>query len=344
MPETETPQTPDFDAGWDVHSESHPDEVALTGTTMDVDRPAEEPAVAEPAKAARTESGQFAAKGKKRDDPVARMKDATEKEATAKRERDAALDKVKAIEAELSLLKRPRAEPAATDAPAKAGKRTYASPPPDVKDYIEGGKSFDAEVDPLDAYNDARADWREQERSAKTTRETAERESADRMRSAGALMDDATKTDPTFAAAKATCDRVVSESGYTVPGPNGSRMPGLPPALFTALTSSANVVSLTREFAAHPELLSQWIRDTSALPGSAATVVQRALDALVDSGSAAARSDPAPKPKAVSQAKPPVSRVGGSANAAPLDEDDESFEDAVRKDRKDPSRLTRSNW
>lgn len=309
------------EALWDAHSEKHPAQV-------DAGEPEPEPEPVVDAKATdRAADGKFV-KGRARHNPQARVQQATADAAEARRllaERDAELAQLRAERT--ASVPRGTSEPAA-EAPkeAKAAKAFYGD---DVTRPFPDIKEFGDDPDPVARMFYESTKWTNEQHTYQAQKAQAVAEQRQVLTEASNRLNEARATDPNIDSYVAEIDKQIMASGHVATRIDGTRGPGLPDALFTALSKSARIADITRFFGQHPEECAQWIRDTKDLPASAATVVLRSLEAALPRPSAAARADSAPVlPRSTATA--PINRVGGSANASPADPDDLPFEEFVR--------------
>jgi hypothetical protein len=332
VPDTTQPAQ-DFEKGWETHTEKFAEQADAMGSQPEAQN---EPTGTITTADQRDEAGKFKAKSDKaKHNPVKRMLEATAKEAEAKALYETAQARIKALEDENTSLKRPRTEEARPEAKSEAKAEPkepiagFTRPRPKIADFLTVEEQG---LDPFEEWNDALIDWKEEQREAKKEYTKQQETFRSTMQTAADRMDEARTGQPDFKALEQAADQTVRSAGFLVSDGRGGKVPGLPPALLTALAHSEHIVSLTRHFGTHPEVLSQWIRETAALPASAATVVQRGLESLVSAGTGGAKPDSVvPARAAISKAKPPIDRVGGSASATQSDPDDLPFEEFVRK-------------
>jgi hypothetical protein len=300
---------------WTADSERQPAELQ-TSDPVPANEPVEVEPTPEPIAAApeRDESGQFKPRGKKRDDPIARMKDATAKEAAAKEDARLAREEAAALRARIEALE---GRDPTTGEQAAAQRARNAQPQP------QNGRfpSFDAwsAANPdkdYDDYTDARADYRyavlESQRQQQQVVQTYHQQ-----------LEVAKQNDPVLVQALAND-------------------PPVSPLMERAILSSPKSIDIVRYLGTHPEDCAQLARESATTSFDAVPVMRRHLESIATLSAARPDSAPSVKP---STANPPINRVGGTASATPVDPDDLPFgpdyiraENAREKKRQESSR------
>lgn len=253
----------------------------------------------------RDDKGQFKPKKKPRDNPDARIKDATAKEARAKEEARLIAEENARLKAELEAARRPAPGPGApVPQPTAAPKFAF----PTFADYLTQHPDADWETY-QDAKLDARDAWREGMQQAR------QRLSGHQERYAQAVT-----ADPSF---KSLVDAGLAQIqvGLAQRGLND-----LPDVVGEAVMASPRSVDLLRHLVTHADEAIQLALDVREMPSSAAAVnvVRRLLEASLTTG-AVARPDAASPVVRPSAAKPPIHRVGGTATVVPADPEDLEF-------------------
>lgn len=279
--------------------------------TPAVTEPAE-PATPEQTAAERDEAGKFKAKGsgKPRNDPQARVQQATAKEAAAKEEARKHQERADRLERELADARRaqPQAQPAQPQARPQAkpddGKPTWGAFEAKIgSDYQTWGEAQDAYFEAQHAYRDDQGEWK----------------------AALGEIERARATDPEF-------DRLLKNE--------------LPcsAVMGRAIRDSKQRLDIMRYLGTHPEMCAQLAQESDRASLDAAPVMRRYLEAQVMAG-AAARPDSAPAVRP-STANPPINRVGGTATATPLDPDELPFgPDYIRAENaRERKRQEASRW
>lgn len=271
--------------------------------------PPEPPQAATPepsaAESDRNEKGQFKGRGKPRSDPQARVEAATKKEAAAKEEARKATERLEAVERELQALRSARSMPPSA--------LPEGSDFPDYESWLTQNPNGSWEQ-----WNRAAIRHEAQRIAQESLRGyDVQQRTALRRAQYQARLDAAMRTDMDLAA--------LVRSDHT-PFDDALAKHGLrqvPPILAEAIVDSEIPADILRFFGAHPEEAAQLAAEVQHLPVSAAAVVRKLLESQATLG-AAARPDSASVVRP-SQAKPPINRVGGTANAQPVDPDDLEF-------------------
>jgi hypothetical protein len=233
--------------------------------------------------------------GKPRDDPRARMLEATRKEAEAKRERDA-------IKAERDRLAAELAEARAGKAPDQPKKPAGdEDPEPQEGDYEDWTKWLKDHT-----RWDARQELRthQQELARQEAAQSYQRGIDEAVSTFGQRVGEAFKADPTLAERTAA---VAAELRPSFRRPEGTPLTAMH-VVADEVILSEHAPALMLHFAEHPEELQR----VSSL--RTPFDIQRAI-ALLEGRLSAVPVAPAPKP-AVSQAKPPVRPVNGSPHTS----------------------------
>lgn len=251
--------------------------------------------------------------GKPRHDPQARVREATAKAAEAER-------KAQQLEARLAETERQLRE------------RSQPAPAPRVEANLDGEpkiEHFEDAPDPYAAWVAAKAEWRAEQKFEQkwAARERIQAEHAVETANA-ARFQQAMAEDPDLPALMEAADETLVRAGR----PRGQEFPEV---MIDAIKRSELGPQIARYLGSHPEDLVQLTRELVNMPRSAATVVQRlleakasasppALSAAVSTGSAAAL----PRPSAV-----PITPVRTSREPAPdKDPSDQPFgRDYVRR-------------
>lgn len=262
--------------------------------------------------------------GKPRNDPDARVKAATAKEAAAKEEARLAREEATRVRAELDALRKPAtSQPAQPQQPAaQPDKFTF----PKFEQWLAQHPNGDYED-----YNDAKLDAREAFRES--------REAVTRVwNQHGARIDAAIAADPAFKDVIQTQTPVLREALA------GVGLGDLPQTLTLAMTTSTQGPQFFRYLLTHPADAAQLARTVGNLPPSpdAVRLVQHLLTTAT---TAVALPDSAPVVRP-SAAKPPVSRVGGAATATPASADDLEFGPEFMRamNREDKARKEAGRW
>lgn len=276
-------------------SQSQPTE-SESEPTVDVEA---EPAVttaevAEPVtQQARDDKGQFADKpkgGKKRSDPIARMNDATAKEAAAKEDARLAREETGRLRAELEQHRRP----VETPKPSIPASATF----PTFETWVEQHAGSD-----WPDYLAARADHQFEQRWAAEQGKLAQHQRAQTYQ--GRVQDAKTRY-PDWDAVTARPDLKVTA------------------AMEAAIVESDKGPDIVYWLATHPEQCTQLAGEShGADPVVAGQWMRKFLELQVTTG-AVPRPDSASVVRP-SSAKPPVNRVGGTATATPVDLEDLEF-------------------
>ena len=275
--------------------------------------------VAEPdaAAVARGEDGKFKAadqpkEKKPRNDPQARVQQATAKEAAAKEDARIAREEARqareeaaAIRARIEALETSRSMPRAEQAPPAPTSAAF----PDFGSWAEKNpdKSYE---DYVDARTDAKL-AAFQQTAAQQQRE------ATRMAAHGARMQAAAAAEPDFLASMPQWDEALAAVGiHNRPG--GLK---LPPVIESAILDSVKGPQIMRWLGTHPQDALQLVREASSVSLDAVPVMRRYLETAVG----AVPSPDSASTVRPSAAKPPINRVGGTASATPVDPDDLEF-------------------
>lgn len=281
---------------------------------LDEDEPAA-PVTEAPAElqtqAERDEAGKFKTKGsgKPRNDPQARVQQATAKEAAAKEEARKHQERADRLERELAETRQRPTQPerqperaAAPESKPSNGQPAWSS----FEDQI--GTTYKSWGDATDAYNGAWFYWQDEQREWK---------------SALSEVEQAAKNDAEFA--KSIADLPCS----TVMG--------------HALRDSKHRLDIMRYLGSHPEECIQLAHESDRLTRDAAPMVRRHLESLIARAAAVPDSAPVVRP---STAAPPVNRVGGTVSATPVDPEDLEFgpEFIRRGNAEDKRRQQASRW
>jgi hypothetical protein len=250
--------------------------------------------------------------GKPRDDPKARMLEATRKEAEAKREARRLAEENAELKRRFESYRPPQQEQAAPKDP---------NAPPDKADF-----------DDYEAYIDARAEWKARQEWARQ-RQEADRDTwvnAQAKRMADAVDSDMSNFTGKMQAVKET---------------NPERIEALPPEMMDALVptwmlepgqtiTQRNVMADEIMKLDHPlevlEHLSQITEFQRIATLSNPPAITRAL-ARLDARFEAATAAVSPKPT-ISKAKPPVRAVAGSPGAVERDEDSLSIDEFLTRE------------
>lgn len=322
-PVSETEAAFDDKAAWGADSEVRQDEGQPTFGDLDTpEPPAEPPAAAASTEPTETEpvrdaDGKFTKQpGKsKRDNPYARMKDATAKEAAAKRELEDARAEAARLKTELEAARRPVAapSPAAPPAPMPAAAPTqpggtfptfdsWAAKNPEgtFDDYIRA-QAQDVFQRQFESYQ---AQQRAQQRVS--TYQQRLKEGYQRLPGLQAFVEDPQ--------ASPALDQALAKRG----------LQRFPPVIAEAVVDSERAPEILHFFGTHPEEAAQLAWDAKDAPVTAAPWMRRFLEATVTAGAAQGTPDSAPAARP-SSAKPPINRVGGTASATPIDPDDLEF-------------------
>ena len=284
-----TPETPPADL-W-TSTSSQPDGSLVTTEPDETPEPAPVEAVAAP-----SETPEKPKVGKPRNDPRARVEQATQQAAAAKEEARVAREETARYRAELEQATHRAAQPQSPTPPLVAPTKF-----PSFETWSEG--NADATYDD---YVDARADARAE---AKIATWRAEQESARELDVLQSRMDEGARKYPDI-------QRVVQENN-----------PPITPVMFKAMKASGQTADIVYWLATHPDQCTQLAARTnwpeSAVSADAAEVMRLYLESQVAHG-AALSPDSAPQARP-SAALPPVNRVGGTATATPVDPDDVPF-------------------
>lgn len=263
---------------------------------------------AAPASTERDDKGQFKSKSRKpRTDPQARVEQATGEAARAKEEARQAREEAARYKAELEAARRPAPAPASAPIPSPAA---AAKPFPDFE-------AWSAETGNTDwnAYNRAVA----RDEAAQFYQEQRQQEQRQaRVATYRQRMEEGITRYPELAQIVNTPARGPFDDALARHG-----LPQMPQVMVEAVVDSELAPEIVRFFGTHPEDAAQLAAEIKDLPVTAASVVRKLLEREV-APSAAARPESA-SPVRPSAAKPPVTRVGGTANAAPLDPEDLEF-------------------
>lgn len=261
----------------------------------------------------RDDKGQFKPRsGKPRNDPAARVQQATAKEAAAKEDARLSRERADRLEHELAEIRRstpPREEPRPAAKPLPDGKPTWGS----FEHQI--GSTFETWADAQDAYSDARDAWKEAQTQHRTTLEAFTSGEAH-----------ARTKYPDY-------DAVARRADVPVSG-----------VMMDAIHHSSLGHDIAYYLGSHPEVSAQLMTKTRSLGRDAVTLVRDHLESLVTAGAVAVLDSASPvRPSA---AKAPINRVGGTANATPVDPDDLEFgPEYIRlENAKDKKRQEASRW
>lgn len=243
--------------------------------------------------------------GKPRNDPIARMQQATAKEAAAKEEARLAREEATALKARLDALEQRTLQP---EPPRQAPSAKFPT-------FDEWQTTHPD--DTWEDYQDARVEWKLEARDAARAAQQQVTQYREQLESAKA-------TDPTLVQAL-------------------KNDPPVSPVMEQAILSSKQSIDIVRYLGTHPEICAQLALESRYTSGDAVPVMRRYLEAQVTAG-AVARPDSAPAVRP-STANPPINRVGGTASATPVDPDDLDFgpeyirqENAREKKRQEASR------
>ncbi len=102
-----------------------------------------------------------------------------------------------------------------------------------------------------------------------------------------------------------------------------AQAPHVPGIILQAVLQSDLGPQIAYDLGSHPEVAAQLAQEFARLPADAVPLVRRVLEARL-TATAAARPDSA-SPVRPSAAKPPISRVGGTASITPADPEDLEF-------------------
>lgn len=311
-PATAAP-TSGMDDLWTVETTRQAETVEQAASEAGTDAPADPapPAPPTPGTSDATEdrprdaSGQFTPKtGKPRNDPRARVEQATAREAAAKAELQREREEAAKLRAELDALRRPATPPPAPE-PTKAEASKYATRPKPSVDEI--GTKYQTYED----FNEDLADWkfevRMAERDAQAHVLAAQREAETRATAYRTRVQQFTATMPDFPQAIAAVNDIAPT-----------------PSIVQAILASEQGPALAYYLATHREAYVQLVQDTHHLSADAAPMVRRFLESQVSAAAAAPTPDSA-RVARPSAAQPPINRVGGTASATPIDPDDLEF-------------------
>jgi hypothetical protein len=308
---------------WTADSERQPDALQTSDPV-----PANEPLEATPElpletapTADRDESGKFKLRsGKPRNDPQARVQQATAKEAAAKEDARLAREEAASLKTRLEALERAqrpaeRAEPASQ--PSSRG-QSATNEFPEFEDWVAAHPEIPANPRAWTIYNDQRTRWNWGVYQAELQQQQV-------IQNYQQQIETAKQSDPVLVQALAND-------------------PPVSPLMERAILASPNSIDIVRYLGTHPEDCAQLARETSSLSLDAVPVMRRHLETLVASGAVANRPDAAQSVKP-STANPPIHRVGGTASATPVDPDEMDFspeyiriENAKEKKRREQSR------
>lgn len=291
----------------DVH-ETPVSEPAAPDISEKASETAEEAAVHEPEPDAsdRDEKGRFKPKSDKpRDNPIARMKQATDQAALAKKERDEAIAEAARYRAELEAARRPqpRQEP-------QAQPTGELKPPPPFKEFLA---TFFASK-PDATYEDGVEAWMEAKETFKDRKAEADREQATQREHLTKFRDQiasAKQKYPDWDAVAAQGDAAIRAAGVDQ----------LPPVMIQAILSSDKGAEIMRDLATHPEAAIQLAKDSATVPASAARVMRSLLEGRL--ATAASTGSVAPPVRPVAPA--PIRPVGSApvvSDVAPNDDAD----------------------
>jgi hypothetical protein len=266
-----------------------------------------------------TEEGKEKPLGKPRDDPRARMLEATRKEAEAKRERDAERARAERLERELA------AERAARPAPPKpAAEPEKARPAEDIKPKADDFEDYEQFLDARDAYN--RRQW-ERETEARAQVSARQRSVDSTVFSFNERLAGVKADNPEFAAKFHEFMGGVSPEVRDLQ-PSFMRAEGQRPdashVIADEIIRSEHAPALMLHFTEHPEDLQR----VKALrtPDDVKVEVRLIARGLEAATTVATSTEPE-----VSKAKPPVRPVTGSPHTADSEPDDDTpYDDHVR--------------
>lgn len=253
---------------------------------------------------ARNDQGQFAKGQKKRDNPISRMKDATAKEAAAKEEARLAREEATRLRAELDAARRPASPQVEPARHADPPKPWQPKPFVDFDTWLE--KHPDAA--PASAYEQysrelAQDVWDQNWQRTQAQQQEQSRHQAHRSRV------------ETFRAAHPDYDAVINGSAGQLT---------TSAAMQEAILGSDRSADLVYWLATHPDQCTQLAGESAhADPAQAALWMRRYLESQLTTG--AANQPETASVVRPSAARPPVSRVGGTATLPPVDPDDLPF-------------------
>lgn len=306
-PAVETPAAP-LDAPpadpWTSDSERHPTEEGATPETAE----AVEPEVPAAPKVARDESGKFTEQPKvkkPRNDPEARVTQATAKEAIAKEEARQAREEATRLRERLAALETPRQTPRAEQAPPAPTSAAF----PDFGTWTEKHPEASYE-DYIDARTDARI-------AAANKTQATEQQDTTRRAAHAARMQAAAAAEPDFEASLPQWDAALAQVGIH-DGPGGH---ALPQVIQAAILDSSKGPQIMRWLGTHPQEALQLVRESASVSLDAVPVMRRYLETAVG----AVPSPDSASTVIPSAAKAPINRVGGTASATPVDPDDLDF-------------------
>lgn len=280
---------------WTSETDRQPAQADASATT--------EATVVEPTQAERDERGQFKPKkeGNPRHDLNARLGQKAEE---ARKEKERA-DR---LEQELQALR--------NQAPARV-----EAPKTETPKAAEKFPAFDAWIEQhpdatYDDYIDARAEAKAQAVLTSREREAAERREAESFQQAQSAFRrrnaDAAAQRPDWGQTVSGLAQRFQAAGYQE----------FPPALDRAIVTSEKSADILYYLGTHPDVALQLAQDVATTGPEAASIVRRYLEAQITAPAAAADSAPRVRPSA---AHAPINRVGGTANATPVDPDDLDF-------------------
>lgn len=272
-------------------------------------RPAEEPGADAPAadpetpvaaapesdEPARDEAGKFAKKAKPRDNPQARVQQATREAAEARR-------RAAELEARVREL-----ESRTTPAPAASPAAPEVADPSDPEPVLD---QFMNEPDPYAAFAKAAGRWAARQEHQRMAAEYAQAQQAhafhERVTKYRDGLDTVKTTYPDWDEKVADTDAHMAAAGF----------PTWPPVLLDALLHSDQSIELTRYLSTHPEDAVQLARDTQHLDAVAVPVVRRLLEARLSSGTPAVQATGPAATPAYRPAAPPIAPVRTGSPAA----------------------------
>jgi hypothetical protein len=251
-------------------------------------------------------------KGKPRNDPRARVEQATAREAAAKEEARLARERADRLEAELAEARKPK--PAA-DPPARP---TLVTPPQTAAAFAP----FDAwlEKNPGKDYDDYRDARDEHLRTSWWQSQQAQFERQGAMQAHSQRIKQAIETDPSLPQLITSGTQAIAAELQKV------GIPDLPEVIAQALVNSPRSVDAYRYLLTHPaetaQLALDVMADPSASPVVAARLVRRYFDSVTAGAAVPPDSASVVRP---SSARAPINRVGGTASATPVSSDDLEF-------------------
>lgn len=296
-PLTETPAPPpSMDDLWTRNSAdtSTPDSEPDTVETAPVEPESEPDEATTAPEPASTLQPTDTRKGKPRHDAKARMLDATRKEAEAKRALAAEREQRAQLEARLAALERERTAPPASPQAPQAAPSGDKFPRFDAWADSNPGLDFDDYLEARDAWRDTRVTSQWEAKQAQIAREAQFNARVEAIRRDESIAQAIQQYNPT-----------------------------LSPVMAESMKDSARVADIVRYLVTHPDACTQLAHETMDVSSPEAVRLMRLhLESLASAAAPMPESAPSARP---SSALPPVSRVGGTANATPTAIDDLEF-------------------